>query len=423
MYTIYFKQSLEMLKQNKFFSVISVLGTALAIMMIMAILVSDSMKNICVAPEIYRDKMLYIDYQTERDTSGGNNNWNSGSVTYKVLKDYILPLETPKQITAKTGIYAPLIDRAGLKGMISANVALIDYSFWKIFAFSFLDGQAFSEEDFQSGICNAVISDKVAKQLFKGEEAVGQIFRINFRDYKVGGVVKEVSPVFEFACADIWIPYTSSPGYNQGGYEVALLVNDVNDLSVIQREMSEMEKKYTTVEGIGKSLYLRGPETHKVHRMGIRASNEEEMQEGIKIQNRKRWFILIVILLVPAINLSGLNLSRIKRRTPEIGVRKAFGAKKHVILIQILFENLITSFIGGVLGLMLSVLVIFQMKNWLLGVPANSFIPLNTIVSVPVVLSVVIVCILVNVLSTAIPAYRASQMTIVNSLTNNEKVS
>ena len=35
----------------------------------------------------------------------------------------------------------------------------------------------------------------------------------------------------------------------------------------------------------------------------------------------------------------------------EIGIRKAFGAKRHVILIQVLYENLITTLIGGVIGL------------------------------------------------------------------------
>ena len=52
MYRIYFKQALLMLKQNKFISAIAIIGTALAIMMIMTIIVADEIKGISAQPEI-----------------------------------------------------------------------------------------------------------------------------------------------------------------------------------------------------------------------------------------------------------------------------------------------------------------------------------------------------------------------------------
>ena len=110
-------------------------------------------------------------------------------------------------------------------------------------------------------------------------------------------------------------------------------------------------------------------------------------------------------------------------RTPEIGVRKAFGAKGHIILIQILCENIITSFTGGIIGLVLSVFLIFQMRFWLLKIPSDSSIPFDTIISIPVIISVFAACVIINILSAAIPAYRASRTTIVNAITNNDKES
>ena len=56
MYRIYFKQSLLMLKQNKFISAIAIIGTALAIMMIMTIIVADEIKGISSTPEINRER-------------------------------------------------------------------------------------------------------------------------------------------------------------------------------------------------------------------------------------------------------------------------------------------------------------------------------------------------------------------------------
>ena len=58
MYKVYFKQALLMLKQNKFISMIAIMGTALAIMMIMTIIVTDEIKEISTAPEINRNRTL-----------------------------------------------------------------------------------------------------------------------------------------------------------------------------------------------------------------------------------------------------------------------------------------------------------------------------------------------------------------------------
>ena len=51
--------------------------------------------------------------------------------------------------------------------------------------------------------------------------------------------------------------------------------------------------------------------------------------------------VVIILLLVPAVNLSGMTLSRMRRRMAEIGVRKAFGATGGELMRQVFFENLV----------------------------------------------------------------------------------
>jgi len=51
MYKIYFKQAWQMLMQNRFISIIAILGTALAIMMILVIVMADTVQNADAAPE------------------------------------------------------------------------------------------------------------------------------------------------------------------------------------------------------------------------------------------------------------------------------------------------------------------------------------------------------------------------------------
>ena len=71
MYRIYFKQALLMLKQNKFISAIAIIGTALAIMMILVIVMADTVQNADAAPESNRSRTLYIEFFAKRDTTRG----------------------------------------------------------------------------------------------------------------------------------------------------------------------------------------------------------------------------------------------------------------------------------------------------------------------------------------------------------------
>ena len=73
--------------------------------------------------------------------------------------------------------------------------------------------------------------------------------------------------------------------------------------------------------------------------------------------------VITILLLVPAINLSGITLSRMRRRMQEIGVRRAFGATRGELLRQVLAENLVVTLMGGVLGLILSYIAVLCMRD------------------------------------------------------------
>ena len=420
MYRIYFKQSLLMLKQNKFISAIAIIGTALAIMMIMTIIVADEIKGISSTPEINRERTLHINYQVKKDTT--KNSWQSGTLSYDVVKDYLYPLKTPRYVSAVNSVDpkrpSTLVSREGSSEIINAGQRLTDATYWKIFSFSFIKGRPFNEGEFNSGISVAVVSETLAKKAFKGETALGQTILVNFKPYRIIGIVKDVSPVFKRAYGDLWVPHSSLKKENLY-FDVVIMAEKTSDFAAITAEVRNMEKKYN-IENVPWTLFMKGPLDNQFYQKDIWGNSVEDITKSITIQNRKMIFILLILLLIPAINLSGLSLSRMKKRTEEIGIRKAFGAKRYTILIQVLFENLITSLIGGVIGLILSYVVVFRMRDWLLDIPSGSTIPVNTLISIPVLLAVFAVCLVINLLSAGIPAYRASRMKIINSLNQND---
>lgn len=426
MWKIYFRQAIQMLRQNSFISTISILGTAVAIMMIMAIIVSDEIKSVNLAPEINRSRTLYISTQSLKDTV--KNSVQNGWLTYETIHNYIPKLTRPVKkaiVSAESESKLAVLNVEGSQVFINATQRITNADYWDVFKFNFTEGRPYNEDEVFSGIRYAILAQSLAQRLFPGTTALNQTIEINFQPYTVLGVVKDIQPIFNHAYSEVWLPYTSDEDYKNWRFEALLLGNHEDDFPGIISEVRECEKQY----GRGHQswmLSLRGPANRKVYNMNFSRNygySAGEVAQMIKANNRKRVFILCVLLLIPAINLSGLSMSRIKKRTSEIGVRKAFGAKRYVILLQVLYENFITSLIGGLIGLILSYAVVFRMREWLLGIPGDSSIPIGALVSPLVFLIVFLACMIINLLSAGVPAFRASRTTIINSLNQNEKKS
>lgn len=73
--------------------------------------------------------------------------------------------------------------------------------------------------------------------------------------------------------------------------------------------------------------------------------------------------LFFALLAVPAVSLSGMTGSRIERRLSEMGVRRAFGATRGMLMRQILGENFVFTLLGGVLGLALSCLLVYAGRS------------------------------------------------------------
>ena len=132
--------------------------------------------------------------------------------------------------------------------------------------------------------------------------------------------------------------------------------------------------------------------------------------------------VMLILLIVPAINLSSMTLSRMRKRTAEIGVRKAFGATGGELMRQVFLENLLLTILAGILGLLLSYGATIALSSFLFGNQANAMLAGETTLSASTLLSpwiflaALAFCLLMNLLSAGIPAWRASRMNIADAI-------
>jgi putative ABC transport system permease protein len=397
-------------------------------MMIMVIIVSNNINNISVKPEVNRSRSLYINAYLVVDTV--TNMSRGGNLNYEMVRDHISKMQAPEAVTAFEQNFAQeyrqsTVQREGANEPHTINLRFVDNVFWRVFEFDFVQGAPFTQEEFQSGVRRAVITQSMARSLFKGENPIGKNVLVDNIPYSVSGVVKDVSQVFKMAYGDVFAPYTSKQGHEKGSfsYLAILLVKKAGDYAPIYAEMKEVERKYESVNP-NMDLIFTLPVEHAHYDKGsqIYTADYSMTQKGYKfMMNGRTVLLFLMLLLIPALNLSGFAVSRMKKRTEEIGVRKAFGARTGTVLFQVLYESIITSLIGGVIGLILSYMAVLLLKSWILGVGAGAAVPLGALVSPGIFLAVVLFCVLLGIMSSGIPALRAARRNIVKAIAKNDR--
>lgn len=411
----YFKQALNILKENPLISMVSILGTALSIAMIMVVVLMYQVKLVGYSPESNRSRMLYV-YGTQIEDNEGVAR-AKGFMSSEVVRECFYTLEIPEAITAISSDSRPisLPDKRLYK---EYAIKLTDDSFWKVFDFRFLQGTPFTEADFRSGICKVVISEEVARELFGSVDVVGREIILNFINYRICGVVKSVTEAATDAYAQVWIPYTTDDdlmsagrleGMN-GSFQVITLAKKESDFDRIRIELENRKVVYNSGKSDYQVQFITGMITNVDKAMGSSGRVLVDWKTFMMDTGK----LILFLLLVPAFNLTGVTQSAIQRRRAEMGVRKAFGGTTQKLLNQIIYENLLITLIGGIVGLGLSFVFFSVGKSFLFGDEPT----LNTEMLIqPVTFLLALLFVLVlNLLSASIPAYRISRQPIVDTL-------
>lgn len=417
-----------MLRDNKLLSLISILGTAMAICMIMVIVITYQLRVKNYSPEDNRDRTLYVRWGGR---SFNGNNYGNGYLSLRTVKECLLPLKTPEAVSFFSPCRNQLASLPGGKKKKDCLMLFTDDVFWKVFNFDFIAGAPYTKEEVASGIKKAVITETMARRLFGSAEATGKTVMISYKPYTVCGVVKDVSTIARTAYAEVWLPYSSVPtdmladdawAENiTGWFHAVILARSPADFDAIGQEMNNLLARYnSSLKEYKLSLYDQPDTQLELQIKGLGAVGPDKEKTILQYL-----LVIAILLLVPAINLSGTTLSQMRNRLSEIGVRKAFGATKGRLLVQILSENMFLTLLGGAVGLVFSYIAIYLMRTWLLS---NSFgsiasvfggtpqLSVGELLNPVIFLYAFLFCLLLNLLSAGIPAYRMSQKDVVEAL-------
>ncbi|HKK42432.1 MAG TPA: FtsX-like permease family protein, partial [Bacteroidales bacterium] len=293
------------------------------------------------------------------------------------------------------------------------KVTSTDAEYWKIYNYRFLEGRPYTKEDVTNRANLAVISESLKQLLFGNEDNVlGKTIRYNSMDLVVTGVVEDPPSTDQNAYGDLYFPYTLLPEtYSRdtytGGYRMAFEAKSPKQFGTIRKEVQDVVSRLDAADTTH-TIFLSGPNT-QLEKMMVGYGDPEEYSKGASII--KYLLIALAFILLPAINLMALNFARIHERGEEIAVRKSFGAPGAALKGQFLFENVLMTLTGGVLGILLSYLAVGLLGDVIsLRMSFFNNVPLTFSFNLSVFIIAMAACLVFALLSGFLPAVRLSKM-------------
>ncbi len=409
----YFKIFYQVASQNRLFTFLSLFGISLTIMFVMIFTMTISKITTGSGPEKDLKKIIFCDRVKTKTTHNGKSGggYSMSACGRPLCEDYLKNVKSADIVSmySGAGTWEFIFNGEYQKRLYNQT----DAEYWDLFEYKFLQGRPFNREEVLKGSNLAVISESLRELLFGEEKNVlGKSVRYTSMDLIITGVVEDPPKTAQNAVGDLYFPYTLLKNIDPskiyiGGFTLAFKANTSVQFEKIRKEAKEIVARLDAADTT-KAVFLSGPHS-QLEKLMVGYGDPEEYSIGASILQ----YILyaLAFILLPAINLMALNFARIHERGEEIAVRKSFGAASSVLRGQFLFENILMTLAGGVIGIVLSFLVVALLGNSLsLRINFLNNVPLTFSFNYLVFLTTLIACIIFGLLSGYLPAIRLSRM-------------
>ncbi len=263
-------------------------------------------------------------------------------------------------------------------------------------------GRYFTNNEMRNGSNKVILGYTVSKELFQSINPLGKHVKLFGQKFQVVGVLKEEGDnPFNLLNYDeaTWISYktaskylkTDSPNRMEMGKIIYAKLDDQYDLETMKGEIT----------GVLRSNRRLAPKEENNFALNEISMLDEILDTIFGVLYAAGFIIGFFALVVGMISVANIMFVSVKERTSIIGVKKAIGAKRGIILLDFLIEYIILCLIGGVMGLLLVVIILKIV---------SAVSPFPILASVGLMLFGVVTSIIVGVIAGFIPAFQASRM-------------
>ncbi len=403
-------QALQSLRGNKMRTFLSLLGIVIGIFCIIAVksAVDSLQDNIISGFNELGSDVLYVEKQPWNEDPG--QSWwkyarrpNPSYSDYEVIRNRS-NMADEVAFTVFTGGKT-----AKYKSVSVSNSFIMGSSFElnRIQNLVIEKGRYFTPNEYHNAANKVILGYAMAQELFGNIEPVGKTIRLFGQKFQVIGVLEsEGENPFNFMDFDdvCWVGYKT----------VKKFVNVKDDnryvgrmLNVKAKQGVELSELKDEVTGVLRSKRKLKPSEDNNFSINQLSMITDMLDSVFGVLNLAGLFIGIFALIVGMFSVANIMFVSVKERTNIIGIKKALGAKRYIILLEFLIESVILCVIGGFVGL---VIVYFT----LMGISA--LIPFDMYLSFTNMFVGVLASVTVGIISGIIPAFQASKMNPVDAI-------
>jgi len=259
-------------------------------------------------------------------------------------------------------------------------------------------GRFFTRSEDRSGSRVTVIGDGIKEAFFGEQDPIGQYIKVDDIKFRVIGVLEKQGKFLGLFSVD------NQAILPLGAYKRIFSRRGWMRLSVKVPE-DKMEDSIDEISSVMR--HIRGLKPNEKNDFAINQTKIFEKQySALKLAiGGTGFFITLLSLIVGGIGIMNIMFVSVKERTREIGVRKAIGATKGMIMSQFLMEAVTICLIAGLIGLFFA---------YISSIFINKIFPSTLPLGLSI--SAVILSMVVGVVSGMIPSYRAANLDPIDSL-------
>lgn len=296
----------------------------------------------------------YMSYMTDSFSSMGTNqitvnmiNLSSRSVSDEEMYEFYSEQgEVFDEISPMVSIGGTI--KHGNDSMTSTSITGVSEAYLSIKGWELQYGRNLQYGDMTGRHKVCVIGTYVADELYgSAENAYGETLKINGYAFTIVGVAAQQEDEMEEGGTDdfVWMPYTRAVKMARNS-NINNYVFTVSDLSQATAAKSQIES----------FLYERFKD-EDLYTVTAMSEMLDELNSMIAMVSAGLGGIAGISLLVAGVGVMNIMLVSVTERTREIGIRKALGARKSVIMQQFVIEAAVTSSLGGIIGIILGSIV------------------------------------------------------------------
>jgi putative ABC transport system permease protein len=292
-------------------------------------------------------------------STAGGVRMGAGSINRFTMEDVKMIQDEATLIKAVTPIVRTGGQVIGGVGNWSTQIQGVATNFQEVKDWSLASGDFFTDKDMISRSKVAVLGQTVAKQLFPNDDPVGQQIRIRNVPFKVIGVLTAKGQSSFGTDQDdiILAPATTVLDRLLGRIYISYIMASAVSTDQIDAAQAEL----TTIMREAHHLYPGEDDDFTVR-------NQAELTDAATATSKILTILLAsvagVSLIVGGIGIMNIMLVSVTERTREIGIRLSVGARTSDVLIQFLTEAIVLSLAGGLIGILLSIGIIYILNNY-----------------------------------------------------------